>query len=93
MPVSPFRFCHYMYLHENIKTPICDLPLILWYKPHQIPKLKCFSSLLAAVFAQSTEARSWVENEDVVGATPSGDAPTTSEWSASLIPTKMRVLY
>ena len=23
----------------------------------------------------------WVENEDVVGAAPTGDAPTTSEWS------------
>ena len=29
----------------------------LWYKAHQIPKLKCFSSHLAAVFVQSIEAR------------------------------------
>ena len=27
------------------------------YKAHQIPKLKCFSSRLADVFDQSTEAR------------------------------------
>ena len=39
------------------------------------------SSRLAAVFAQSNEAMCLVENEDVVGAAPSGDAPTTSEWS------------
>ena len=30
-----------------------------------------------------------VENEDVVGAVLTGDAPTTSEWSASLLPTKV----
>ena len=36
----------------------------------QIPKLKCFSSRLAAVFVQSTEARFEVDNrnENVVGA-------------------------
>ena len=31
------------------------------------------------VFAESIEARCYVENEDVVGAAPTGDAPTTSE--------------
>ena len=30
---------------------------LIWYKTHQIPKLKCFSSRLAAVFAQSIETR------------------------------------
>ena len=30
-----------------------------------------------------------VENEDVVGAAPTGDAPTTSEWSPSVLPTKV----
>ena len=48
---------------------------------HQITKLKCSSSRFAVVFAQSIEARCLVENEDVVGAAPTGDAPTTSEWS------------
>ena len=38
------------------------------------------------------EARCWVENEDVVGVAPTGDAPTTSEWSTILLPTKL-VLY
>ena len=55
---------------------------------HQIPKLKCFSSCLAVVFAQSIEAICEVENEDVVGAVPTGDAPTTSEWPTFLLPTK-----
>ena len=36
---------------------------------------------LAFVFAQSIEARCYLENEDVVGAAPTGDAPATSEWS------------
>ena len=30
---------------------------------------------------QSIEARCWVKNENIVGAAPTGDAPTTSEWS------------
>ena len=34
------------------------LPSNLWYKPHQISKLKCFLSRLAVVFAQSIEAKS-----------------------------------
>ena len=46
-----------------------------------MPALKIFSYCLAAVFAEYLEARRWVENEDVVGAAPTGDAPTTSEWS------------
>ena len=31
-----------------------------------------------------------VENEDVVGPAPTGDAPTTSEWSTLLLPTIVR---
>ena len=58
-------------------------------KTHQIPKLKWFSSRLAVVFAQSLEARCQVENEDVVGAAPTCDAPTTSEWSIIWLPTKV----
>ena len=37
------------------------------------------SSRLAGVFAQSIEAKCLVENENVFGAAPIGDAPTTSE--------------
>ena len=53
-------------------APKLMLPSNLYYKPHQIPKLKCFLSRLAVVFAQSVEARWLVENEDVVGAAPIG---------------------
>ena len=59
---------------------------------HQITKLKCFSSRLAVVFSQSIEIRCSVENEDVVGAAPTGDAPTTSEWSTIILPTKLRLI-
>ena len=41
------------------------------------------------VFVQYIEAKCWAENEDVVGAAPTGDAPTTSEWSKILVPTKV----
>ena len=33
-----------------------------------------------------------VENEDVVGAAPTGNAPTTSELSTILLPTKVRLI-
>ena len=59
---------------------------------HQISKFKCFSSRLVVVFAQSNGVRCEVENEDVVGAAPTGDAPTTSEWSTILLPTKVRLI-
>ena len=65
------------------------IPLIY---AHQISKLKCFSSRLADVFAQCTEARCSVENEGVVGAAPISDAPTTSEWSTILLLTKVRLI-
>ena len=60
---------------------------------HQITKLKCFSSRLAVVFAQSIEARSLVKNEDVVGAALIGDAPTTFEWSTILLPIKVQLIF
>ena len=62
------------------------------YKTHPIAKFKCFSFRLAVVFAKSSEARCYVENEDLVGAAPTGDAPTTSEWSTILLPTKVRLI-
>ena len=45
----------------------------------------CFSRL-AVVFAQSIEARCKVESEDVVGAAPTGDALTASEFLTLLLP-------
>ena len=66
----------------------------IWYYKtsdirHKNPKLKWFSSHLAVVFFPNHWTRCLVENEDVVGVAPTGDAPTTSEWSTSLFPTKV----
>ena len=44
------------------------------------------------VFAQCIEARYNVANEDVVGAAPTGDASTTSEWSTILLPTRVPLM-
>ena len=41
---------------------------------------------LCSCFVKSIEARCKVENEDVVGVAPTGDAPTTSEWSTISLP-------
>ena len=54
--------------------------------------LKDSRTVLQLSFGESLEARCQVENEDVVGAAPTGDAPTTSEWSTILLPTKMRLI-
>ena len=59
---------------------------------HQILTLKRFSYCLAAFFAESLEARCEVENEDVVGAALTSDAPTTSEWSTILLPPKVLLI-
>ena len=59
---------------------------------HQITKFKWFSSRLAIVSAQFIEARCYVENEDVVGVVPIGDAPTTSVWSTILLHTQVRLI-
>ena len=45
-----------------------------------------------SVFAESFEATYQVENEYVVGTAPTGDAPTTCEWSTILLPTKVRLI-
>ena len=44
------------------------------------------------VFAKSIEAMCEVENEDAVGAALTGNAPTTSELSTILLPTKLRLI-
>ena len=59
---------------------------------HQIATLERLSCCLAAFFVESLEARCQVENEDAVGAAPTGDASTTSEWSRMLLPTKVRLI-
>ena len=42
--------------------------------------------------SQSIEARCEVDNEDAVGAAPTGDAPTTSEWSIILFSNMVRLI-
>ena len=74
------------HISQAIKT-LVSLPTAkpqIW--AHQIPKLTCFSSHIAVVFAQSIAARCEVDNEDIVGAAPTG---VTFEWSTILSPTKV----
>ena len=47
--------------------------------------------LQLVVFAQSIEARCQVGNEDV-GAVPTGDAPTPSQWPTILLPTNVQLI-
>ena len=49
-------------------------------------------SRLAVVLSQSFAARCQCAIEDVVEAVPTDNAPTTSEWSTSLLHTKMRLI-
>ena len=68
------------------------IPSHLWYKAHQIPEPKWFASRLSVVIVQSIYAKYLDENEDIVRATLTGDAPTTSEWSTILLPTQVRLI-
>ena len=68
-------------------------PSILYFKTSTILKHKSFSSRLAVVFVQFIEATCEVGNEDVVGAAPPGDAPTTSGWWTIFLPTKVRLKF
>ena len=77
------------YQLNGTRNIVCLAYLIVAWEMHQIAKLKCISSCLAVVCAQSIEAMCSVDNEDVVGAAPTGDAPTTSEWSTIWLPTKV----
>ena len=52
-------------------------------------KLSAKNFKLKAFRLSNAARRCYVENEDVVGAVPTGDAPTTSGWSAILLPTKV----
>ena len=54
--------------------------------------LMFLASSCSFVFAKSIEARCLAENKDIVGAAPTGDALTTSEWSPILLTTKLRLI-
>ena len=68
-----YSFLHYrkIYSIRRTKSPNLNVsrPVLQLYLPN---------SMKTGVF---NEDRCQVENEDVVGAAPTGDAPTTSEWS------------
>ena len=86
----------YVILSSHMNLCIAMNDRDMYVKPlieaHQIPKLKCFLSRLAVVFAQSIEDRCYVDNEYGVGTAPTGDAPASSEWSTMLLPTKVRLI-
>ena len=77
------------------KELVCHMAdRINWLRKSEImttgrPRWWCFSSHLAVVFVQSIATKCKVKNDDVVGAAPTGDAPTTPEWSTSLWPPKL----
>ena len=50
------------------------------------------SHLVLQFFAQFIEARRLADNEDVVGAAPTDDAPTTSDLSTIILPTRVHVI-
>ena len=55
----------------------------IWYKLHQIPKLKCYSSCLCSIHWSQVCNREWRWT---------GDAPTTSEWSTILLRAKVHLI-
>ena len=92
-------------IDSNVVAPHCIWKLLIWsdllpgdsryceisnIRRTKNPNLNVFR--LAVAFAQSNEARCQVENEDVIGAAPTADAPTTSEWSTILLPTVVRLI-
>ena len=50
----------------------------------KVLKHKCF-------FAQFIESRCWIDNKDGVGAAPTDDAPTISQWSKSVLYTNSHI--
>ena len=71
------------------------LILFIYRKIYNISRTKSPNlnvSRLVMQLSLPNKARCLVENEDVVGAAPAGDAPTTSAWSTILLPTKVRLI-
>ena len=87
---DPFTHIFQGYFSTIYSQYTCTVKSLIWV--HQIPQLKCFSSRLAIVFAQPIEARREVQDENVVGAAPTGAAPTTSEWTINLLPIKVHLI-
>ena len=68
---------------QNTETTMSHPIIHAYRQTYNISRTKSpnLNVCLAVVFAQFIEAWWSVENEDVFGAAPQGDAPTTSEWS------------
>ena len=75
------------YCYEHSQITHCCYCKVSNIRRNHVSKLKWFSSRFAVVCAQSTEAKCYVDNEDVVGAAPTGDASNTSELSTISLPT------
>ena len=96
LPLAPYikwwvqgdRFGQHI-LHKHYNLRIARYNTIFW---NLNLKFECFLSHHAVAFTQSIVARCWVDNEDVVGAASTGDAPTVSEWSTILLPTKVQLI-
>ena len=70
---------------------------LIWYR--QISNIRCAKSqnltvspLILQLSLYNALKPGRVENEDVVAAAPTGDAPTTSEWSTILMSTKVQLM-
>ena len=63
-----------MYSQRHPRDQLWRRDVLCEYR--EIPKLECFLSFLR----QSIDTRCKVGNEDVVGAVPTGDVPSTSDW-------------
>ena len=61
-------------------------------KPLPEPMLTRYLSPNGVTRHQCVKAMCKVENGDVVGAAPTGDAPTSCEWSTNLLPTKVHLI-
>ena len=68
------------------------IPSHFWYKSHQMPKPNVYRLVLQVSLPHQLKPGVEVDNEDVVWAAPTGDAPTTSEWWTILLPTKVQLI-
>ena len=77
------------WLTLNINNTYCKISNISHTKSQNLNDSRL---VLQLSLPNPIQARCRVKNEDVVGAAPTGDAPTTSEWSTSLLPTKVQLI-
>ena len=73
-----------LFFHERVNSNYRQISNI---SAHQIPNLNVSCLFLQLSLLNPLKQ---VENEDVVGAALTGNAPSTSEWSTILLPSKVR---